>query len=205
MTSPRRLWRMTVPSSDCTRPPRGMGSATVPSSRGQTVMTSRRRMGARYVTWMSALDTPKKCPCSVRKDRDRGDLDQGALAEQAAHDDTGGRWIRGTENLPADGRRLHVVLRRGDVLGGLDDVLEASAGRTQDGVELPVDVARLRHDVAGADDAPALVARGRPRDEQEIADSHRGRKRVALGPRPARDHLVCRHPRLLASQSFTAV
>src|ERR1700720_4377382 len=161
------------------------------------------RWKARSMSARSGMGLLSPCPLpagerGIRQHRDGGDLDQGARAQEAGHDHAGGGREASLEDLAPDVRGLAIVLGGGDVLGGLHDVLEAAARRGQELAELLEDIASLGHDVAGPDDRPALVARGRARDEEQVARPHRRRERVAGRPGArARDHLVRGHRTLL--------
>src|SRR5215813_15084645 len=119
---------------------------------------------------------------SAGKDGDGGDLDDGALAQQARHDHARRGRVGRPEELPPHLGCPPVLLRGCDVFGRLDDVLHASASRLEEALELAEDDPRLLDDVAGRDEL-AMVVRGRgARDEEEVAGPHSGRERVACGP-----------------------
>src|SRR5262249_14563928 len=125
---------------------------------------------------------------SARQDGDRGDLDDGALAQQASHDDAGRRGGRarggeGARKAPPRPRGgPPIVLRGRDVLGRLDDVLHGPAGRLEEPLELAEDHARLLDDVATGDDLAAVVRGRGARYEEKVAGPHGGREGGAGGP-----------------------
>src|SRR4029077_13592417 len=97
----------------------------------------------------------------VGQHRDRGDLDQRALAQEPGHDHAGGGRETLPEELPADAGGAGVVLGGRDVVGGLHDVLEAAARGPEQPAELLEDIAGLGHDVPRPDHLLLLVAPGR--------------------------------------------
>ena len=93
--------------------------------------------------------------------------------QEARHQDTGRGRVNRTEVLPPDARRLPVVRAccRRDALDRLHDAVEAEAERSEHLSGALEDGARLRDDVARADDLAPVVHRLHRRQKQDAGGS----------------------------------
>src|SRR5262249_7263726 len=149
---PARDRGLSAPPRDTPPRPRGNGPA------GSTPGRARRGI--------------RRCPLLFAQDRDRLDLDEQVVSDQARDLDEGaGGTVRAEVFLAGDVDLLAI----GDVLedhGDLAHVSERGAGGREAALEILVDLPGLRGGVVAADGASLGIGRDAARDEHEAAGAH---------------------------------